>query len=102
MKLPEVLVVHLKRFRHDAGSYSSKLNTAVSFPLVDLSLAEFTAPQVNEVFYDLVAVISHYGGSADCKCLMHIGRDCVNQPGITSPIVAIISTANGTNSTTHS
>jgi hypothetical protein len=47
-------------------------------------------------------VISHYGGSADCKCLMHIGRDCVNQPGITSPIVAIISTANGTNSTTHS
>lgn len=33
LKLPEVLCIHLKRFRHEyLMSYSSKISSAVSFP----------------------------------------------------------------------
>ena len=38
--LPEVLCIHLKRFRHDSMIYT-KIGSYVSFPLVDLDMTSF-------------------------------------------------------------
>ncbi|VDM97449.1 unnamed protein product [Thelazia callipaeda] len=67
IKPPEILCIHLKRFRHDM-SYSSKISTTVTFPIYDLDLTPFTETleQNNEsVLYDLVAFITHYGVNAE-------------------------------------
>ncbi len=65
-KLPEILCIHLKRFRHDS-TYNTKVNTAVTFPLDNLDLAAFTDSDMSGrvTQYELCAVISHYGGGAD-------------------------------------
>ena len=36
--LPDTLCIHLKRFRHDF-SFSSKISSKVTFPLVDLDMS---------------------------------------------------------------
>ena len=65
--LPEVLCIHLKRFRFDAY-ISTKISRRISFPLTGLDLKAFMKqePQKdthkNHV-YDLNAVITHYGGA---------------------------------------
>ncbi|KJE88370.1 hypothetical protein CAOG_000031 [Capsaspora owczarzaki ATCC 30864] len=61
--LPEVLCLHIKRFRHD--SYlSSKLSQPVQFPLEGLDMRPFLAPGSTETntLYTLNAVVSHRGG----------------------------------------
>lgn len=40
LELPEMLCVHLKRFRHDL-SYSSKITSTVHFPLHELDMSAF-------------------------------------------------------------
>ncbi|XP_029470133.1 ubiquitin carboxyl-terminal hydrolase 20 isoform X2 [Rhinatrema bivittatum] len=60
--LPEILCIHLKRFRHEV-MYSFKINSHVSFPLEGLDLHPFLAKEcVSQITtYDLLAVICHHG-----------------------------------------
>lgn len=74
--LPEVLVVHLKRFSYSRYS-RDKLDTPVTFPLRDLDLSSHllrpARPGEAPARYDLYAVSNHYGGmggghyTATCK-----------------------------------
>ncbi|XP_069120295.1 ubiquitin carboxyl-terminal hydrolase 20-like [Argopecten irradians] len=61
LELPEILCVHLKRFRHEF--YSSKISSYVAFPLDGLDMKPYTHKDCkSEVMtYDLVAVICHHG-----------------------------------------
>ncbi|KAF0690341.1 Aste57867_18272 [Aphanomyces stellatus] len=66
--LPDILLVHLKRFRYAQNSYfvhRDKINTLVTFPIEGLDMGEFvigpTDPNASTV-YDLYAVSEHSGG----------------------------------------
>ncbi|XP_067270443.1 ubiquitin carboxyl-terminal hydrolase 11 [Pseudorasbora parva] len=67
--LPEVLIIHLKRFSYTKYS-REKLDTIVEFPLRDLDFSGFllkktmnsTEPPCR---YDLISVSNHYGGLRD-------------------------------------
>uniref|UniRef100_A0A1I7VQC1 Ubiquitin carboxyl-terminal hydrolase n=1 Tax=Loa loa TaxID=7209 RepID=A0A1I7VQC1_LOALO len=64
---PEILCIHLKRFRHEL-SYSVKIRNKVTFPVHDLDLTPFIASfekNKEPVLYDLVAFITHYGANAE-------------------------------------
>lgn len=60
--LPEILCIHLKRFRHEL-MYSTKIGTHVSFPLEGLDLQPFLAKDSSALTtsYDLLSVICHHG-----------------------------------------
>ncbi|KAK2418567.1 ubiquitin carboxyl-terminal hydrolase [Trifolium repens] len=62
-RLPEILVVHLKRFSYNRY-FKNKLETFVDFPINDLDLSTYVAnrsyPSPN--CYMLYAIICHYGG----------------------------------------
>ncbi|XP_077592966.1 ubiquitin carboxyl-terminal hydrolase 20 [Stigmatopora nigra] len=62
LRLPEILCIHLKRFRHEV-MYSFKIGSHVSFPLEGLDMRPFLAKdspsQVTS--YDLLSVICHHG-----------------------------------------
>jgi len=79
VKLPEILCLHIKRFRHDAY-FNSKLSDNVNFPLRGLDIAPFcvtpskqqSKPVNNDqkmisfnsshnTIYDLIAVVNHRG-----------------------------------------
>lgn len=62
LELPEMLCVHLKRFRHDL-SYSSKISSPVNFPLVGLDMRPYLHKEYKSKVstYDLTAVICHHG-----------------------------------------
>ncbi|XP_056668511.1 ubiquitin carboxyl-terminal hydrolase 20 isoform X2 [Monodelphis domestica] len=62
LRLPEILCIHLKRFRHEV-MYSFKINSHVSFPLEGLDLQPFLAKEcVSQITtYDLLSVICHHG-----------------------------------------
>uniref|UniRef100_T1J2D1 Ubiquitin carboxyl-terminal hydrolase n=1 Tax=Strigamia maritima TaxID=126957 RepID=T1J2D1_STRMM len=62
LDLPEILCIHLKRFRHEV-MFSSKISTYVSFPLEGLDMQPFLYNQSSSevTLYDLVAVICHHG-----------------------------------------
>ncbi|KAJ1095855.1 hypothetical protein NDU88_001005 [Pleurodeles waltl] len=67
--LPEVLIIHLKRFAYTKFS-REKLDTLVEFPIRDLDFSEFIIkPRTNSdpapYKYDLIAVSNHYGGLRD-------------------------------------
>ncbi|ERE65727.1 ubiquitin carboxyl-terminal hydrolase 11 [Cricetulus griseus] len=67
--LPEVLIIHLKRFSFSKFS-REKLDTLVQFPIRDLDFSEFVIKPKNESTpdmykYDLIAVSNHYGGMRD-------------------------------------
>ncbi len=64
LDLPETLIIHLKRFRHDS-MFSNKISSYVSFPLDDLEMKPFVHKECkNQVTqYDLSSIICHYGGS---------------------------------------
>lgn len=60
--LPEVLVVHLKRFCY-TRSHREKLCTPVNFPLEGLDLSRYLLrPQGVAPIYDCYAVSNHFGG----------------------------------------
>ncbi|XP_074149948.1 ubiquitin carboxyl-terminal hydrolase 20 isoform X2 [Sminthopsis crassicaudata] len=62
LRLPEILCIHLKRFRHEV-MYSFKINSHVSFSLEGLDLQPFLAKEcVSQIpTYDLLSVICHHG-----------------------------------------
>ena len=62
MKLPEVLCIHLKRFRHEF-MFSTKISSYVSFPLEGLDMRPYIHPDSNvtNANYDLIGVICHHG-----------------------------------------
>ncbi|XP_068190276.1 ubiquitin carboxyl-terminal hydrolase 20 isoform X2 [Antennarius striatus] len=62
LRLPEILCVHLKRFRHEV-MYSFKVSSHVSFPLEGLDLQHFLAKESPSQVstYDLLSVICHHG-----------------------------------------
>ncbi|XP_069040333.1 ubiquitin carboxyl-terminal hydrolase 11 [Lepisosteus oculatus] len=67
--LPEVLIIHLKRFSYTKYS-REKLDTVVNFPIRDLDFSDFLQwkpdPEGNPPCrYDLMAVSNHYGGLRD-------------------------------------
>jgi hypothetical protein len=66
-KAPEVLVVHLKRFRSNGGHYQQKVSSRVAFPVEGLDLTSYVrGPQASSsagpLLYDLYAVSEHAGG----------------------------------------
>lgn len=71
LALPEMLCVHLKRFRHDL-SYSSKISSPVIFPLTGLDMRQYLHKDCKSRVstYDLNAVICHHGtvGSGHYIC----------------------------------
>ncbi|MEQ2185806.1 Ubiquitin carboxyl-terminal hydrolase 20, partial [Goodea atripinnis] len=62
LKLPEILCIHLKRFRHEV-MYSFKISNHVSFPLEGLDMRPFLAKESPSqvTTYDLLSVICHHG-----------------------------------------
>ncbi|CAA6658446.1 unnamed protein product [Spirodela intermedia] len=61
-RLPEILVIHLKRFP-TAASQKNKLETVVDFPIHDLDLSSYVARKNGQdpYIYALFAVSNHYG-----------------------------------------
>lgn len=63
-RLPEVLVIHLKRFSF-SRSTKHKLETFVNFPIHDLDLTNYIANKISQPrLYELYAVSNHYGSMA--------------------------------------
>ncbi|KAK5600552.1 hypothetical protein CRENBAI_014782 [Crenichthys baileyi] len=67
--LPEVLIIHLKRFSYTKFT-REKLDTIVDFPLRDLDFSSFllrkdASTEEPPSRYDLIAVSNHYGGLRD-------------------------------------
>eukprot|EP01116_Phalansterium_solitarium_P023194 TRINITY_DN799_c0_g1_i1.p1 TRINITY_DN799_c0_g1~~TRINITY_DN799_c0_g1_i1.p1 ORF type:complete len:1375 (+),score=305.50 TRINITY_DN799_c0_g1_i1:156-4280(+) len=60
-RLPEVLIVHLKRFQY-SSTYRSKLKELVSFPIDGLDLSAFVHGPGADCTFQLFAVSSHSGG----------------------------------------
>lgn len=62
-RLPEVLIVHLKRFSY-SRFLKNKLETFVQFPTDDLDLSTYIAHKDSQLLnhYKLYAVCNHYGG----------------------------------------
>uniref|UniRef100_A0A672ISQ6 ubiquitinyl hydrolase 1 n=1 Tax=Salarias fasciatus TaxID=181472 RepID=A0A672ISQ6_SALFA len=65
-RLPNVLIIQLKRFSFRSFIWRDKINDMVDFPVRNLDLSKFCIGQKDEVqqppVYDLYAVINHYGG----------------------------------------
>ncbi|GBP47034.1 Ubiquitin carboxyl-terminal hydrolase 20 [Eumeta japonica] len=76
VRLPEVLCVHLKRFRHEL-MFSAKVGARVAFPLQDLNMAPYTHKDCTSKItrYELSAVISHSGtaGGGHYTCVAKNG-----------------------------
>ncbi|KAL8170433.1 hypothetical protein V2J09_022237 [Rumex salicifolius] len=72
-RLPEVLVIHLKRFSY-SRSMKHKLETYVNFPVHDFDLTRYIASQNNSErqLYELYALINHYGGMGSGHYTAHI------------------------------
>ncbi|XP_034111117.1 ubiquitin carboxyl-terminal hydrolase 20 [Drosophila albomicans] len=62
LNLPEVLCIHLKRFRHDL-SYSSKISSYVYFPLEGFDMRPYLDKNCKSQVptYNLCSVICHHG-----------------------------------------
>ncbi|KAJ2595068.1 hypothetical protein GGF39_003969 [Coemansia sp. RSA 1721] len=61
-QVPDVLVVHLKRFHH-SRAWRDKIDALVDFPLTGLDLTDVVASKPDkQLVYDLFAVCNHYGG----------------------------------------
>ena len=66
--LPEVLVIHLKRFSY-TRSLRDKLDTLVEFPTRGLNMAPYIIdPNPTDAVYDLIGVCNHYGGLGGGHC----------------------------------
>uniref|UniRef100_A0A1J3FN28 Ubiquitin carboxyl-terminal hydrolase n=1 Tax=Noccaea caerulescens TaxID=107243 RepID=A0A1J3FN28_NOCCA len=61
-KLPDVLVIHLKRFTYCRYS-KDKIDTFVDYPVHDLDLSKYVKSKDGQTYlYELYAVSNHYGG----------------------------------------
>ncbi|KAJ6921455.1 hypothetical protein NC652_015381 [Populus alba x Populus x berolinensis] len=72
-RLPEVLVIHLKRFSF-SRSMKHKLETFVNFPIHDFDLTKYIANKNNtqRQLYELYALTNHYGGMGSGHYTAHI------------------------------
>ncbi|XP_010929801.2 ubiquitin carboxyl-terminal hydrolase 5 isoform X1 [Elaeis guineensis] len=72
-RLPEVLVIHLKRFSF-SRSTKHKLETFVNFPIHDLDLTNYVANKNSSQrqIYELYALSNHYGSMASGHYTAHI------------------------------
>ncbi|KAL8146755.1 ubiquitin carboxyl-terminal hydrolase 5 [Apium graveolens] len=72
-RLPEVLVIHLKRFSY-SRSMKHKLETFVNFPIHDFDLTNYVANKRNsrQQLYELYALTNHYGGMGSGHYTAHI------------------------------
>ncbi|XP_010267703.1 PREDICTED: ubiquitin carboxyl-terminal hydrolase 5 isoform X2 [Nelumbo nucifera] len=72
-RLPEVLVIHLKRFSY-SRSMKHKLETFVNFPIHDLDLTNYVANKNSSKrqLYELYALSNHYGGMGSGHYTAHI------------------------------
>lgn len=69
--LPEVLVIHLKRFSY-TRSLRDKLDTLVEFPTHGLDMTPYVInPNHPPAVYDLIGVCNHYGGLGGGHCNYH-------------------------------
>ncbi|XP_061380549.1 ubiquitin carboxyl-terminal hydrolase 20 isoform X1 [Danaus plexippus] len=75
IRLPEVLCVHLKRFRHEL-MFSAKVAARVSFPINDLNMAPYCHKECTSSVsrYSLCAVICHAGtaGGGHYTCVARV------------------------------
>ncbi|XP_064396159.1 ubiquitin carboxyl-terminal hydrolase 20-like isoform X2 [Halichondria panicea] len=63
IKLPDVLCIHLKRFKFDAY-FSTKISRNITFPLTDLEMGGYLREgKGRRERYNLDAVINHIGGA---------------------------------------
>ena len=61
-KLPDVMILHLKRFEYRNPLVSSKIGEFVDFPLESLNLGQYCCgTNQSDEMYDLYAVSNHYG-----------------------------------------
>uniref|UniRef100_A0A8C5CI13 Ubiquitin carboxyl-terminal hydrolase 33 n=1 Tax=Gadus morhua TaxID=8049 RepID=A0A8C5CI13_GADMO len=76
--LPEILCIHLKRFRHEL-MFSTKIGTHVSFPLDGLDLQPFLGKDsaAQTTSYDLLSVICHHGTAARPLPVTEVSESCV-------------------------
>ncbi|KAG2461726.1 ubiquitin carboxyl-terminal hydrolase 33 [Polypterus senegalus] len=77
--LPEILCIHLKRFRHEL-MFSTKIGTHVSFPLDGLDLQPFLAKDSTAQIstYDLLSVICHHGTASSGHYIAYCRNDLNN------------------------
>uniref|UniRef100_A0A8C5GUF9 ubiquitinyl hydrolase 1 n=1 Tax=Gouania willdenowi TaxID=441366 RepID=A0A8C5GUF9_GOUWI len=65
-RLPNILIIQLKRFSFRSFIWRDKINDMVDFPIRNLDLSDFCIGQKEDMqqppVYDLYAVINHYGG----------------------------------------
>ncbi|KAK4856879.1 hypothetical protein QYF36_022271 [Acer negundo] len=77
-RLPEILVIHLKRFSYSRFS-KNKLETYVDFPVENLDLSTYVAYKNDQLSsrYMLYAVSNHYGsmGGGHYTAFVHHGGD---------------------------
>ncbi|GMY19689.1 ubiquitin carboxyl-terminal hydrolase 5 isoform X1, partial [Fagus crenata] len=73
-RLPEVLVIHLKRFSYSRSIKHNKLETFVNFPIHDFDLTNYVANQITSQrqLYELYALTNHYGGMGSGHYTAHI------------------------------
>uniref|UniRef100_A0A8C5C6D7 Ubiquitin carboxyl-terminal hydrolase n=1 Tax=Gadus morhua TaxID=8049 RepID=A0A8C5C6D7_GADMO len=77
--LPEILCIHLKRFRHEL-MFSTKIGTHVSFPLDGLDLQPFLGKDsaAQTTSYDLLSVICHHGTASSGHYIAYCRNDLNN------------------------
>ncbi|CAN6465129.1 unnamed protein product [Victoria cruziana] len=77
-RLPEVLVIHLKRFSY-SRFVKNKLESFIDFPIHDLDLSKYIARKTGQsYFYKLYAVSNHYGsmgGGHYTAYVHHLGEN---------------------------
>lgn len=77
-RLPEILVIHLKRFSYNRFS-KNKLGTFVDFPVEDFNLTDYTVHKISGVSerYVLYAIINHYGslGGGHYTAFVQLGQN---------------------------
>lgn len=73
-RLPEVLVIHLKRFSYSRSIKHNKLETFVNFPIHDFDLTNYVANNITSrrQLYELYALTNHYGGMGSGHYTAHI------------------------------
>lgn len=93
LKTPEILIIHLKRFKKEVyynGSVGSmKVTTPIDFPLYNMDLAPYVYTDRHDAKYDLFAVSNHYGSSgsghytAYCKNFVNKAWYCFDDTKVT-------------------
>jgi len=60
--LPEVLIIHLKRFSYNRY-WRDKIDTVIDFPVKNLDMTPYVINSSHgQAVYDLISVSNHYGG----------------------------------------